>query len=80
MLIAGSNNLSQLKTCLETAHTVLLPEDEARSIFEKLISSIEKNWETVCDDAELNKVDRQLLWGRQFLNSYSLTISPGKAY
>ena len=29
MLISGSNNLSQLKTCLETAHNFLLSQDEA---------------------------------------------------
>lgn len=71
MLISGDNNLSQLKTCLESAHNFLLPREEARAIFEKLITAIEKNWETVCDEAELSEVDRKLLWGRQFLNAYS---------
>jgi serine/threonine-protein kinase HipA len=71
MLISGNNNLSQLKTCLESAHNFLLPKEEARAIFEKLITAIEKNWETVCDEAKLSEVDRKLLWGRQFLNSYS---------
>jgi serine/threonine-protein kinase HipA len=72
MLISGDNNLSQLKTCLETAHNFLLSEEEAREIFGSLIAVIEQNWETVCEEAELNEVDKKLLWRRQFLNPYSL--------
>ena len=72
MLISGDNNLSQLKTCLETAHNFLLSEEEARKIFGNLIAAIEQHWETVCEEAELNEVDKKLLWRRQFLNPYSL--------
>jgi serine/threonine-protein kinase HipA len=72
MLIYGDNNLSRLKTCLETAHNFLLSEDEARKIFGSLIAAIEQNWETVCEEAQLNEVDKQLLWRRQFLNPYSV--------
>jgi serine/threonine-protein kinase HipA len=72
MLISGDNNLSQLKTCLETAHNFLLSEEEAREIFGNLIATIEQHWETVCEEAALNEVDKKLLWRRQFLNPYSL--------
>lgn len=72
MRIYGSNNLSRLKTCLKTAHNFLLSEEEARKIFDSLISTIEEHWRTVCEEAELNKVDKQLLWRRQFLNPYSV--------
>ena len=72
MLIAGSNNLSQLKTCLESAHNFHLSNSEARSIFEKQIAVIEQNWDTVCEEAELSEVGRNLLWGRQFLNAFSI--------
>ena len=72
MCIYGSNNLSRLKTCLKTAHNFLLSEEEARNIFDKLITTIEEHWGTVCEEAELNKVDKQLLWRRQFLNPYSV--------
>jgi serine/threonine-protein kinase HipA len=71
MLISGNNNLSQLKTCLETAHTFLLSEQDAREIFEKQKSIIEEEWNSVCDEAKLNEVDRKLLWNRQFLNPFS---------
>lgn len=71
MLISGNNNLSQLKSCLETAHNFLLSEDDALLIFEKLIPLIEEKWDSVCDEAGLSEVDRKLFWGRQFLNPYS---------
>ena len=70
MLISGNNNLSQLKVCLETAHNFFLSEKEALEIFERQKSVIEKNWDLVCDEAQLNEVDRKLLWGKQFLNPY----------
>jgi len=71
MLISGNNNLSQLKICLETAHNFQLSEGEALLIFENQKSVIEKKWNTVCDEAKLNEIDRKLLWGRQFLNAFS---------
>ena len=71
MLIRGNNNLSRLKTCLETAHNFLLSEVEARDIFEKLITAVEQHWDTVCEEAELSDADKKLLWGRQFLNPFS---------
>ena len=74
MLIAGNNNLSQLKTCLETAKNFLLSEQEARILFEHVRAGIEQHWQTVCDEAGLSEVDQSLLWGRQFLNPYSLII------
>ena len=67
MLISANNNLSQLKTCLETAHNFLLSEDDARAIFEKQKAVIKEHWDSVCDEAQLSEVDQKLLWGRQFL-------------
>lgn len=72
MLIAGNNNMSQLKTCLETAHNFLLSEDDAREIFGHLTAAIETHWQAVCDEAALSEVDQNLLWRRQFLNPYSI--------
>jgi len=72
MLISGGNNLSQLRTCLETAHNFLLSEEEAREIFGALTAAIEQNWDAVCSTAELSEVDKKLLWNRQFLNPYSV--------
>ena len=72
MRISGDNNLSQLKTCLETVQNFLLSKEEAREIFGNMIAAIEQHWETVCEEAELNEVDKKLLWRRQFLNPYSM--------
>jgi serine/threonine-protein kinase HipA len=71
MLISGNKNLSQLKTCLETAHNFLLSEEDALAIFDRLTSVIEQHWESVSDKATLSAVDKKLLWRRQFLNPYS---------
>lgn len=71
MLISGDNNFSQLKTCLKAAHNFLLSENDARSIFEQQIATIELHWKDVCAEARLNEVDRNLFWRRQFLNAFS---------
>jgi serine/threonine-protein kinase HipA len=72
MRIAGDNNLSQLRTCLSTAHNFLLSQEDAHSIFDHLIEVIEQHWDAVCEEAALNEVDKSLLWRRQFLNPYSI--------
>lgn len=72
MMIAGNNNLSQLKVCLETARNFLLSDNDARQIMSHLTYTIQHNWNAVCDEAELSEVDRSLFWQRQFLNPYSI--------
>ena len=74
MRIVGNNNLSQLKTCLAAAKYFLISEVEARAMFDQQIQVIQQHWHMVCDEAELSKVDRLLLWNRQFLNPYSIII------
>jgi serine/threonine-protein kinase HipA len=41
------------------------------TVVEKQKNIIEANWETVCDEARLNKTDRKLLWQRQLLNPFA---------
>ena len=72
MLISGSNNSSQLTTCLETAHNFLIAEADARVVIENLKAAIEEHRDAVCDEAQLGEIDKRLLWGRQFLNPYSI--------
>ena len=72
MRITQNNNLSQLKTCSEVAHHFLLSKDQAKVIYTQQIECIKNNWGTVCDEARLSEVDRNLLWQRQFLNPFSL--------
>ena len=73
MLISGNNNLSQLKSCLEVAKNFLLSEDDARAIFDHLINTISQHWGEVCEEAQLSETEKRLLWGRQFLNPFSIT-------
>lgn len=71
MKIVGDRNLSQLRLCLEVAHQFLLTEEEAKEIFQRIEITIRENWDTVCEEVELSKVDKNLLWQRQFLNPFS---------
>ena len=71
MLISGDNRLSKLKSCLDAAPHFQLSKSEAKAIFEKQREAIEANWDKVCDEANLNEVDRKLFWKRQFLNAFA---------
>lgn len=72
MLMHGKQNASRLGVCLEAAHHFLLKEKEAREIIEHQIQTIHENWDDICDKAELSEVDKNLFWGRQFLNAFAL--------
>jgi len=71
MLILGNNRYSQLTVCVEASAYFHLSEDEARAIIRHQKLIIEKNWDIVCDQANLSEVDRALFWHRQFLNPYA---------
>lgn len=75
MLIHEENNLSQLRTCLLACRNFLLSEEEAHIIFDRLIRVIQENWDSECDAIELSAVEKDSLWGRQFLNPFSLVRS-----
>lgn len=70
MLIHDNDNRSRLSTCLKTAHHFLLSEKQAIEIIEAQMRTIAAHWSAVCAEADLSEVDRNLLWGRQFLNPY----------
>jgi serine/threonine-protein kinase HipA len=76
MRIIGDRNLSRLNLCLEAAPKFQLSEDEAIAIIAAQIQSIAANWTAVCAEAGLSAVDRNLLWGRQFLNPYAFEDAP----
>lgn len=71
MLIHGPDRMSRLATCLDTAHVFLLSEAEATAIVADQIEHTAALWGQVCDEAGLSEVDRNLLWGRQFLNPFA---------
>ena len=71
MLISGDKRSSTLATCQETASNFLLSEDDAKNIFEVQKEIIKSKWDDVCEEAKLSEIDKRLLWGRQFLNSFA---------
>lgn len=72
MLIHGNNRMSRLQTCIDAAPNYLLDKKKAQTIIDHQIAVIRENWDQVCDEASLPEVDRQFLWGRQFMNPYIL--------
>jgi serine/threonine-protein kinase HipA len=70
MLIHGDDNSSQLRTCLAAAHNFLLSDEKARALIDAQVEAIKESWGAVCDEAGLSEVDRNLFWGRQFLNGF----------
>jgi len=71
MMISGSDRSSRLTTCLAAAHRFMLSDTEARAIIDAQIVSINSNWDTVCNEADLSPIDRILFRDRLFLNSYA---------
>lgn len=76
MLITNDQRFSQISLCLETAPNFLLSQEEASKIIAMQILTIKKRWQSVCDEANLSIVDRELLWGRQFLNPFAFDGAP----
>lgn len=70
MLVTENDRSSRITTCIAAAPQFFLTEEETIDIIVKQITCIEQNWATVCDDASLSEVDRNLLWGNQILNPY----------
>ena len=70
MLISGNNRQSKIKSCIQAAHHFLISENEAKAVADRQREVIESNWETVCDEAQLSPVERNLFWRRQFLNPF----------
>lgn len=70
MIISDDDRSSRISTCLKAAPHFLLPEGEALQIVEQQIHCLTENWVSVCDEASLSEVERNLLWGNQFLNPF----------
>lgn len=73
MLVAESSRSSRLITCLDAAPHFLLSEQQAIEVMETQLQRIADHWLSVCDEAKLPSVERNLFWGRQFLNPYAFT-------
>lgn len=79
MEIAGGLNQSKIAICLAAAPVFLLGDKEAGAIVEQQVVSLAENWSDVCDEAKLSEVDRNLFWGRQFLNPFAFYDLEGDA-
>lgn len=79
MLISGNNRMSRIASCLEAAHHFLLSQQEAIALAEAQLRCIGENWSRVCEEASLSEADRNLFWGRQFLNPFAFTALEGEA-
>lgn len=73
MLIEGNNRMSRIASCLAAAHHFLLSEQEALALVRDQLECVGSNWMRVCDEAAFSPADRNLFWGRQFLNPYAFT-------
>jgi serine/threonine-protein kinase HipA len=71
MLIHKQDRRSRLATCLEASSNFHLSRTEARNIIDSQIEAIQKNWQTICDEAELSGPERNIMWQTQFLNPYA---------
>lgn len=72
MMIHGALRDSRLSLCLDAAEAFLLTREEADGIIDHQIGLITGQYDAVCEEAGLSMVDRDLMRGRQFLNSYAL--------
>jgi serine/threonine-protein kinase HipA len=76
MLIMGEQRTSRISLGLKAAPLFLLSVDEATELIADQIRAIKKFWTQVCDEAALTEVDRNLMWGRQFLNPFAFVDAP----
>lgn len=71
MEIAPGARTARLRTCVDAAEVYGLTEAEARTRIDRQVEVVRRDWDEVCDDAQLAQVDRDYFWERQFLNDYA---------
>jgi serine/threonine-protein kinase HipA len=76
MLILGEEKQSQIALCVKAAPSFLLNNAEAATIVKSQINVIKERWSSICKDAKLSEVDKNLFWRRQFLNPYAFIEAP----
>jgi serine/threonine-protein kinase HipA len=76
MLIRDGDRSSKLSTCIATCTSFLLSKEEAIAIINNQVTIIEHEWQSVCNEANLTEVDRNLFWRRQFLNPFAFLSAP----
>jgi serine/threonine-protein kinase HipA len=71
MLINGGDRSSRLGTALDAAAHFHLSRGDAAAIVRDQLEAIGRNWDAVCREAGVSKVDRALFARSQFLNPYA---------
>lgn len=61
---------SQLRVCLDAAPTYQLDRQEARSIVDATVTTIEDQWDDAADAAHLTQLERRQLWRNQILSPF----------
>lgn len=61
---------SQLRVCVDAAPAFHLDRTDAQGVIDQVVTTIERDWDDVCDEARLTKAERARLFGREFLNAY----------
>jgi serine/threonine-protein kinase HipA len=70
MLISDGDRSSRLITCLYAAPSFGLRRAEAIDLIKGQIDLINSEYINVCDEAGLGEIDRESLWGNQFMNPF----------
>lgn len=76
MLILNGDRRSQVASCIAASHIFLLTREDAISIINHQVDVIEREWNTLCEEASLSLVDRNTFWRRQFLNPFAFYGAP----
>lgn len=71
MAFSPSTRESKLELAVKASATCLLSENEAREIADHQIETIDDQWDSVAEIAELSPQDEAFFKGRQFLNPYA---------
>lgn len=66
------DRLSQVARCVAHAGHYHLDSHQAREVVDRQVATIRAHWDEVCDLAGAARSDKELLWGRQFLNPDAL--------
>lgn len=70
-ITADGKRDSQFAVCVAAAASYGLSKQDAREIVDRQVSIIRESWKGVADEVALTEDERNLLWGRQFLNDYA---------
>jgi len=72
-MIIGADGfrLGSLAGCVERASTYMLTESDARELIDHQVDVVEREWDDVCERAQMTEVERSFFWRRQFLNPYA---------